>query len=106
MKELVIVETRDAAEHRGPERTAELAAGMRSEKVPTTIFLTENGVFAARRGRTWFDAAMAAGVSIAADEFALKERGITPDEVQDGISLGDVGLIVDRLAAGSCVMWR
>jgi hypothetical protein len=40
------------------------------------------------------------------DEFALQERGITADELRDEISVADVGLVVDRLAAGSCVMWR
>ena len=106
MKELLIVETRDAAEHRGPERDSELAAGMRQAAVPTTIFLTENGVFAARRGHKMLDSAMAAGVAVVADSFALNERGIGPEELRDGIDVSDVGLVVDRLAAGSCVMWR
>lgn len=106
MKELLIVETRDAAEHRGPERDAELATGMRRAAVPTTIFLTENGVFAARHGHKMLDDAMAAGVAVVADSFALSERGIEPEELRDGIDVSDVGLVVDRLAAGSCVVWR
>jgi hypothetical protein len=106
MKELMIVETRDAAEHRGPQRMAELAAGMRSAAVPTTIFLTENAVFAARSGQHLLDAPMKAGAAVAADGFALKERGIAADELRQGVSVADVGLIVDGLAAGCNVIWR
>ena len=103
----MIVETRDAAEHRGPARTAELAAGMQNEGIPSTIFLAENAVFAARRGSdSPFDGAIAKGVAVAADGFALKERGITPGELRKGVSVSDVGLIVDKLAGGTSVMWR
>jgi hypothetical protein len=49
---------------------------------------------------------MKAGAAIAADCFALKERGIAADELRQGVSVADVGLIVDRLAAGCNVIWR
>ena len=107
MREVMIVETRDAAEHRGPARTAELAAGMHREGIPATIFLTENAVFAARRGsENTLDKAMSEGVTVAADSFALKERAIAPDELRKGIAIADVDLIVDKLAGGTSVMWR
>jgi hypothetical protein len=49
---------------------------------------------------------MKAGAAIAADSFALKERGIAADELRQGVSVADVGLIVDGLAAGCNVIWR
>jgi len=107
MREMMIVETRDAAEHRGPARSAELAIGMHHEGVPATIFLAENAVFAARRGsESPLDGAIAKGVAVAADSFALKERGIAPHELRKGVAVSDVGLIVDKLVRGSSVMWR
>ena len=107
MKELLIVETRDGADHKDPERMAELAAGMSRIGIPATLFLTENGAFAARSGHPLaLDDAMSAGVRIAADTFALGERGIPAGQVRDGIIVDTVGLVVDALDRGATVMWR
>ena len=107
MRELLIIETRDAADHKDPARMTELAVGMAREAVPATIFLTENGAFEARSGRdSPLDQAMSQGVRVAVDRFALEERGIDPETLRTGVSVEDVDLIVDRLADGACVMWR
>ena len=107
MRELLIVETRDAADHKDPARMTELAVGMAKAGVPATIFLTENGAFAARKmpGNGLGDA-ITRGVRIAVDRFALEERGIDPATLQPGVSVEQVDLIVDQLADGACVMWR
>jgi predicted peroxiredoxin len=107
MRELLIIETRDAADHKDPERMADLAIGMSKTGVPTTIFLAENGAFNARaNGKSRFDAAISKGVRVADDRFALEERAIDEAALMDGISVGDIDLVVDRLADGACVMWR
>jgi predicted peroxiredoxin len=107
MKAVLIIETRDAADHKGPARMAELAAGMCEIGVPATIFLTENAAFAARRGpESPLDAALSGGVQVAVDEFALKERGIGEDQLRDGIAVRDVDLIVDGLEVGATLIWR
>ena len=107
MRALLIVETRDPAEHRGPGQMAELAAGMVKTGVPATIFITENAVFGGRQGSEGpFKAAMAGGVSVMADKFALDERAIRADELHKGIRPAGVDAIVDHLEAGDCVIWR
>lgn len=107
MKELLIVETRDAADHADPARMADLAVGMSRAGVSATLFLAENGVFAARRGHPLpLAEAMSAGIRIAADRFALDERGIRADQLRDGIEADGVGLVVDALDRGATVMWR
>lgn len=107
MRELLIVETRDAADHKDPERMVELALGTLRTGVPASIFLAENGAFNARRGAVCpLDAAMAEGVRVAVDGFALQERGIASEQLHDGVSVEDVDLVVDRLSDGACVMWR
>ena len=107
MRALLIVETRDCAEHRGPGHMAELAAGMVKAGVPATIFITENAVFGGRSGsESPFKKAVSGGVSVSADRFALDERAIPADDLQSGIQPADVDVIVDHLAAGACVMWR
>ena len=107
MNELLIIETRDAADHKDPARMAELAAGMSRAGVTTTIFLAENGAFNARgESEMRLASAMSDGVRVAVDRFALKERGIDEDSLKEGISADDIEFVVDRLAAGACVMWR
>ena len=107
MRTLLIVESRDVWEHRGPGQMADLAAGMVKAGVPTTIFITENAVFGGRRGTDGpFKAALAGGVTFMADRFALDERAIGAADLKSGIAATDVGVIVDHLAAGACIMWR
>jgi len=107
MRELLIVETRDAADHKDPERMADLAIGTSKAGIPTTIFLAENGAFNARaNGESRLGAAVSKGVRVAVDRFALTERAIDEAALMDGISVGDIDLVVDRLADGACVMWR
>jgi predicted peroxiredoxin len=107
MRELLIVETRDADEHRGPERMVDLAAGMVSSGVPSTIFLTENAAFAARRRPEGLAAsAIAAGVSVAVDHFALQERAITETELESGVDPSSIDMVIEHLSRGNCVLWR
>jgi len=104
MRELLIIETRDAGDHKDPERVAALAAGMRRAGITTTIFLAENGAFNSRGNG--LAAAISEGVQVAVDRFALDERAIDQSQLTTGISVADIELVVDRLADGACVMWR
>jgi hypothetical protein len=107
MRELLIIETRDAADHKDPARMIELAVGVSETGVSTTIFLAENGAFNARGGgdgRLGFP--ISKGVRVAVDRFALDERAIDEASLTEGISVEDIELVVDRLADGACVMWR
>jgi hypothetical protein len=104
MRELLIIETRDAADHKDPERIAALAVGMRRQGIQTTIFLAENGAFNSRGNG--LATAIAEGVHVAVDRFALDERAIPETKLTKGISVADIELVVDRLADGACVMWR
>jgi hypothetical protein len=51
-------------------------------------------------------AAIAGGVTVAVDRFALSERAIGETELANGIQAEEVDMVVAHLAAGSCVMWR
>ena len=104
MRELLIIETRDGGDHKDPDRIAALATGMRRAGITTTIFLAENGAFNARGNG--LAGAMADGVQVAVDRFALDERAIPETKLTKGISVANIELVVDRLADGACVMWR
>ena len=106
MKELLIVETRDGADHKDAKLTAELAAEMNRAGIPATLFLAENGVFAARSGHSsGLDGALSAGVRVAADTFALRERGME-GQLLRGVTAEGVATVVDALDRGATVMWR
>jgi hypothetical protein len=44
------------------------------------------------------------GVKILADDFALKERGIT--KLLDGIQIAPIEIMVDHLEAGHKTLWH
>lgn len=73
-----------------------------------TLFLVQNGVFAARRGARSdvIVAAIEAGVTLLADNFSLRERGISADELAPGISPSPLESVVDRLATGAKTLWH
>ena len=104
MNQFLIVETRDPIEHPDVERIARLASGLQAEGCSTTIFLTENGVIAARPGVAPFLAD--GGVTVAVDRVALAERGMTESDIAPGMAAGGVDLVVDALLAGARTIWR
>ena len=107
MRQLLVIETRESAEQRGPAEMAKLAQGIARLGVTTTIFLTENGVFNARRSEPCLlDSAISDGVQVRVDGLALTERGISTDELRDGVIVGEIDLVVDHLVDGSRIIWR
>ena len=108
MNDMMIVETRDPHAVRDVEWTAGLLAAMRQEGGRCTLMLAENGVLGARDPAcpASLSRLAGAGVEILADRFALAERGITEAELASGITAADLEVVIDRLVAGSNVIWR
>ena len=48
----------------------------------------------------------ASGVEILADDFSLKERGITADRMVPGVKPAPLDVVVDHLADGRKTMWH
>ena len=108
MKNCMIIETRDLIETRDAEWTGALAGSMARSASFVTMFLTENGVLAARAA---YDAPMVRqlmkrGVKVFADRFALAERGIADRDLADGIEPADVALIAEHMCRGDMMLWR
>jgi hypothetical protein len=107
MKDLMIVETRDPIAHGDVGWMGRLAVDMSGDGVATTVFLADNGVLGARRGAPsaigdWIQA----GVGVAADRFALRERGIFDADLLPGVVPADIDLVLERLVSGAPVIWR
>lgn len=85
-----------------------MAANLKSEGNDVTLFLVENGVLPARRcpASEQLSALAKAGVEVLADDFALRERGITRERMADGIKPAPLEVVVDQLAEGHKAIWH
>jgi hypothetical protein len=91
MAEYLLIESRDPFESNDVGYYYDLARGLVEAGNQVTLFLIKCGV----RG---------AAVKILADDFALKERGIT--KLLDGIQIAPIEIMVDHLEAGHKTLWR
>jgi sulfur relay (sulfurtransferase) complex TusBCD TusD component (DsrE family) len=99
MSSYVFIESRDPFESRDTRFVAETAAALKERGHPVTIFLVQNGVLAARQQAQNSDLAplAKAGVTLLADAFSLRERGIASAELSAGIQESSIDLLVELL---------
>jgi sulfur relay (sulfurtransferase) complex TusBCD TusD component (DsrE family) len=108
MASYVLIESRDPFESNDVRYFYELAASLARAENDVTLFLVQNGVLAARAGEQTpsFLELGKAGVSVLADDFSLRERGITAARLSDGVTASGVEAIVDRLGTGAHALWH
>lgn len=104
----LLIETRDPFEVADVRRTYELAAGLAREKNNVTLLLLENGVFAARESALSSELSSIAGegVTVLADDFSLRERGIAAGRVIPRVRPSSLDVVIDHLAQGHRVLWH
>ena len=108
MASYLLIESRDPFTSNDTSTYAELAISLVEEGNDATLFLVENGVFPARSGAAGgaVSAAAKAGVTVLAEEFALRERGINAGNLADGVRSAPIERIVDELAGGAKALWH
>ena len=86
----------------------DLAAALAGQGEQVTLFLVQNGVLSVRRGaRTeGLEAAVRAGVTVLADDFSLRERGVPADRLAAQVAPAPLETVIDRLAGGAKVLWN
>jgi sulfur transfer complex TusBCD TusB component (DsrH family) len=99
MTNYVFIETRDPFESLDVRFVEETAAALKERGHEVTVFLVQNGVLAARRNaRDSYLARLAeAGVTLLADDFSLRERGIQPAEMRAVVRASSIETLVDAL---------
>jgi sulfur relay (sulfurtransferase) complex TusBCD TusD component (DsrE family) len=102
----LLVESRDPFESKCFSQRCELALALLAEGSGVTIFMVENAVLGARAGAKTpgLDKLAKAGVRLFADEFALRERGIS--EIAPGIASVGIDTLVGELTHGAKAMWN
>jgi sulfur relay protein TusB/DsrH len=107
MGNYVVIETRDPFEH--ADVTYDLATSLAQSGSGVTVFLAQNGVLPVRRTSSMAGtiAELAGQVSLWADDFSLRERGIGQDELVPGVTPASMESLVELVAqADSKVIWH
>jgi hypothetical protein len=106
MSEYLLIESRDPFESNDVAYYYELARGLVEAGNEVTLYLVQNAVFAVRPSAEApkLRALVGSGVKILADDFALKERGIT--KLLDGVQIAPIEIVVDHLEAGHKTLWH
>jgi sulfur relay (sulfurtransferase) complex TusBCD TusD component (DsrE family) len=106
MAKYLLIESRDPFESNDVGYYYDLSRSLAKARNEVTVFLVQNGVLPARPSAQSATLSQLAksGVKILADEFSLKERGIA--KLADGITVSEIDVVVDHLAAGDKTLWH
>jgi sulfur relay (sulfurtransferase) complex TusBCD TusD component (DsrE family) len=106
MAEYLLIESRDPFESNDVGYYYDLARGLVEAGNQVTLFLIQNAVLAARKSARapGLRALVGSGLKIYADDFALKERGITA--LLDGVEISPIDIVVNHMEAGHKTLWH
>lgn len=98
MTRYFFIETRDPFESRRMGFVADTAVALQQSGHSVTVYLIQNGVFAARHNSgAAITQLLQEGVTIVADDFSLAERGIYADDIDNAIQPASIGVLVDAI---------
>jgi intracellular sulfur oxidation DsrE/DsrF family protein len=108
MTNVLLIESRDAFDARDGGFGCELAAVLTRHGDRVSLFAVQNGVLNLRAGASppALAALMRAGVTVLADSFSLRERGIATERLAPGVQPSELDTVIDRLADGWRVIWH
>ena len=109
MTHYVFIECRDPFESRDSRFVEETAAALKQDDNEVTVFLVQNGVLATRRNAlgSHLPQLAKAGVTLLADDFSLRERGIETAGLLPGIQQSSIDELVDILVRENTrVIWH
>ena len=106
MGQYLLIESRDPFESNDVSYYYELTKGLADAGNEVTLLLVQNGVLAARPSAhsASLTALGKSGVKVLADEFSLKERGIS--KLAEGVVAAPIEVVVDHLEAGHKTLWH
>ena len=102
----LLIESRDPFESNDVQYYYELTKGLVEAGNEVTLLLVQNGVLAARPSAhsATLSRLGQSGVRILADDFSLRERGIS--RLADGITASPIDVVIDHLEAGHKTLWH
>jgi len=108
MTNYLLIESRDGFDARDGGFCCELAGTLARGGESVALFAVQNGVLTLRAGAQApaLAALMRAGVTVLADSFSLRERGIAAERLAPGVQPSELDTVIDRLADGWRVIWH
>lgn len=108
MTNYLLIESRDGIDARDGGFGCELAGTLLRRGDRVVLFAVQNGVLALRRGAhaSALTAHIRSGLSVLADSFSLRERGLVADQLAAGVTVSELDTVIDRLAEGWRVIWH
>jgi predicted peroxiredoxin len=99
MNRYLLIESRDPFESGDTRFVAGLARDLQTSGNAVTVFLVQNGVLAARKlaRESPLTHLIEGGVTVLADDFSLRERGIASGDLAAGVRESGIDTIVDML---------
>jgi predicted peroxiredoxin len=97
MAKYLLIESRDPQEASAVGEFTDLARDLKAAGNDVTLFLVQNGAFAARKGFQGSQVDGLKGVSVLADDFSLRQRGISNGDVVPGVKIAGMSELVDLL---------
>jgi sulfur relay (sulfurtransferase) complex TusBCD TusD component (DsrE family) len=104
----LLIESRDPFESTGAARTYELAIQLRAAGHEVALFLVQNGVLAVRSGARGaaLDKVIRTQIEVLADDFSLRERGISSAGLLSGVQAAPIDSVIERMADGWNALWH
>lgn len=86
----------------------DLAMQLHAAGHPVQLLLLQNGVTPARQGARCepFDNLLQAGVPVAADDFSLRQRQMSQDDLKPAVAVQPITVVIDALLDGHKVIWN
>lgn len=98
MAKYLLIASRDPWEYRDADYFFDLSRDLAAAGNQVTLYLIQNGVLAARAGVKPDPLSALDGVTILADDFSLRERGIRAEQLARSVRIAAIDELVDQLA--------
>jgi len=107
MTSYIFIESRDPFTSPDTRFIEESAIAVKERGHDVTVFLVQNGVLATRKGVLRLARLAQAGVTLLADDFSLRERGITTEDLADGVHESGIDALVEAIVREKTkVVWH
>lgn len=101
MSKYLLIESRDPFSANAVQQHVELACALRRSGSDVALYLVQDGVLPCRPGADGeaLHEAFSAGVEVLADDFSLRERGISVADVARGVKPAAIDTVIERLGS-------